>query len=455
MSVGLEDIVRCFQGVVPSVIATCSSDGVPNITYLSELHYIDRTHVALSCQFFNKTARNLRENPYALVEVYDPIVFDAYRLQLRFERSETEGPLFETMSGRIDAIAAQTGMAGIFRLRSADICEVLSVEPVATFLHPASAADVAAPIALSIPRNDPVGELRSLQIISDRINRAHDLEELLSTTLESMDTLFGFDHAIILVPDDSGDRLVTLASRGYPQDGVGAVVPFGVGVIGAAASQKKTLRMEVGAELRYRRAIRRRLRQPVASEIPICGLPDAESELAVPLLVGTELVGVLAVESRRPAALTQWHEAFIGIVANLIATAIERLANVVGDDAPIEASSARAFCMFQNDDCVFVDGEYLIRNVPAKILWKVLTEYKRDGRTEFTNRELRLDPSLGLPPIKDNLESRLILLRKRLEQKCPEVRIVSSGRGKFALVVSATIALSERSSGASSSAAPV
>jgi adenylate cyclase len=446
VSIPLDRIVQCFHGVVPNVIATCSAGGLPNITYVSELHYVDANHVALSCQFFNKTAKNLRENPYARVEVYDPLTFEAYRLKLRFERSETDGPLFDTMSGRIDAIAAQTGMAGVFRLRSADICEVLDVQAVPGFLRPPTPEDLAAPIALSVPRNDPVGELRSLQIISDRINRASDLEELLATTLETLGALFGFDHTIILIPDDTGDRLVTLASRGYAHDGVGAVVPFGVGVIGAAARQKRPLRMEVGTELRYRRAIRRTLRDAVTSEVPICGLPDAESELAVPLLVGCQLVGVLAVESRRPAALTQWHEAFISIVGNQIATAIERLSNVETEEPAEQRTTARSFCLYKNDDCIFVDGEYLIRNVPAKILWKVLSAYRREGRTDFSNRELRLDPSLGLPPIKDNLESRLILLRRRLNDKCPDVRIVSSGRGKFTLVVSSAITLTERSS---------
>ena len=113
---------------VPALMATCSADGTPNVTVISQVYYVDDSHVALSFQFFNKTIRNVRENPRAWVGVTDFFGQVDWTLDLEFERSETEGPIFDAMDMKIEAIASATGMAGIFKLRAADIYRVLSVE---------------------------------------------------------------------------------------------------------------------------------------------------------------------------------------------------------------------------------------------------------------------------------------------------------------------------------------
>ena len=128
MSVTLESLATCFQGLLPAQLFTCSRDGVPNAAYLSHVDYVDATHVALSFQFFNKSRRNIAENPQALVIVLDPDTGQGWLLRLRFVRSETEGPLFDRMALRIEAIASYCGLKGIFKLRAADVYEVLAIE---------------------------------------------------------------------------------------------------------------------------------------------------------------------------------------------------------------------------------------------------------------------------------------------------------------------------------------
>lgn len=448
----LSTLQRCFQGVIPSIVATADAHGLPNVTYVSQVHLVDDRHVALSQQFFNKTRRNLAENPHAAAEIYDPLTFQAYRLRLRFLRSEKEGPLFDTMKLRIQAIASHTGMEGVFRLIAADVFEVTRVEKVEGFRTEEARVDEA--VAATGMRT----ELRGLQLVSDRINRADDLETLLAATLDALDVYFGFSNTIVLLFDDPTQRLITIACRGYG-GGVGAEVALGEGLIGTVARERRVLRISgLDEGLRYGRAVRRSVMNgsgAVRPEVPLPGLADAQSALVLPLLIEERLVGVLAAESRDPFAFGEWDEAYLGIIANQIALGIDR---VIDDDAPGAEESAppprpappppvrarHTLTWYRDDDTVFLDDEYLVRNVPGRILWKLLGEYKRQGRTAFTNRELRMDKSLGLPDVKDNLESRLILLRHRLREKCPNVQLTPAGRGKFTLDVAAELELIER-----------
>jgi hypothetical protein len=123
-----EEIRPVLDNGVPALMVTCSADGMPNVTVISQVYYVDETHVALSFQFFNKTIRNVRENPRAWAAVTDYIGQADWTMELEFERSEVEGPIFDAMDMQIEAIASATGMSGIFKLRAADIYRVLSVE---------------------------------------------------------------------------------------------------------------------------------------------------------------------------------------------------------------------------------------------------------------------------------------------------------------------------------------
>jgi hypothetical protein len=420
--------------------------------------YVDPRHVALSFQFFNKSRRNIAENPRALVCVLDPDTGQGWRLRLLYVRSETEGPVFERMALRIEAIASYCGLKGIFKLLAADIYEVVSIEP--------SEEEVAAPGCEARARRatDPVFTMQALQDLSIRIHCADSLERLLDSILEALDTSFGFTHSMILLPAEEPGVLVTIATRGYAENGVGAEARIGEGIIGMVAEARKPIRISgLIREMLYAYAVKTRAQeQGLASpdrRIPLPGLPQPESQLGVPLLVRGELVGVLCIESETPYRFHEEDKATIELLGSYLAIAIQnmQLQESAGADAPAtpgahppapqDASAIpcrREVVYYERDECILVDGEYLIRSLPAKILWKLLTCYTSQRRVEFTNRELRLDKSLNLPEWKDNLESRLLLLRRRLEQKCPDIRIVPRGRGRFALELASELALATR-----------
>jgi hypothetical protein len=127
MAILPDEIKAAMQGVIPSHVVTCAADGTPNASAISQVYYVDGDHVALSHQFFNKTKRNLEENPQAAVWLIHPETFETWDLELAFDHSETSGPVFDTMSMQIEAIASMVGMKGIFKLRAADMFRVVSV----------------------------------------------------------------------------------------------------------------------------------------------------------------------------------------------------------------------------------------------------------------------------------------------------------------------------------------
>lgn len=132
MNVPLRSISGCFEGAIPAVIATCSASGEPNITHLSQVYLLDDEHVGVSNQFFTKTSANLEENPVASILLVDPSNCDSYKLLAHYERRETEGPLYDRARQSVEAIAAHTGMAGVFAVRAVDVFRVLSCAAVPT-----------------------------------------------------------------------------------------------------------------------------------------------------------------------------------------------------------------------------------------------------------------------------------------------------------------------------------
>ena len=171
-------------------------------------------------------------------------------------------------------------------------------------------------------------EVRIIQQISSEISSTLDLDRILAISLDAMETVLGFRHSMILVASGDERVLTVAASRGYNGARTGAEIPLGQGVLGVAARRRRIVRMgNVATQRDYLAGVRARTQaagqatlEPVV-EMP--GLADAQSQLAIPLIVKDRLVGVLGVESATANAFDELDEMLLSIVGNQVATGID------------------------------------------------------------------------------------------------------------------------------------
>lgn len=160
------------------------------------------------------------------------------------------------------------------------------------------------------------------------------------------------------------------------------------------------------------------------------------SQIMMAISVRGEVRGKLCAMSFTPYAFSGEDEAGLALIA----------AHVGATLALIEAQSARSvpvalavvprgsrIVYYRYDDSIFIDGRYAIKGVAGRLLYYMLEQHQQSGRTAFSNREIRLAMQTHLPDEKDNLETRLLLLRRRLDEKDFPVRLLRSGRGCLAL----------------------
>ena len=129
-----------------------------------------------------------------------------------------------------------------------------------------------------------------------------------------------------LEPD--GQTLRVVASRGYENQAIGGRVRVGIGAVGIVAQKRKILQLgNLGQQRAYASAQRRQMMKAgraaeIGDVVPVPGLPNAESQIAIPLLIRDELVGVFSIESPVRQAFDEHDRSLVTIVANQIASAI-------------------------------------------------------------------------------------------------------------------------------------
>jgi adenylate cyclase len=291
-----------------------------------------------------------------------------------------------------------------------------------------------------MPKRSPILDAA---VLVDAISRQNGASKIVDTVLDGLSKGFGYKNILLLVHDASRGVLITRGSRGYEWPGNGSEVPLGDGLVGLVASAGRLINVaDPGDVTQPAGGARSGEDGGGARGGAACpSLPDPMSRIGVPMIVQGKVTGVLFAESRERFAFSADDQAVMTIIACQAGASLalaESLENEVQDSEAhksFDQPAERAFRVSYHtlDDSIFIDNEYLIKGVAGRLLMFMLDAHQREGRDEFTNRELRLSATMRLPEVKDNLDTRLLLLRRRLEEKGAPIRLVRVGRGRMRL----------------------
>jgi HD-GYP domain-containing protein (c-di-GMP phosphodiesterase class II) len=139
------------------------------------------------------------------------------------------------------------------------------------------------------------------------INTILDLDDLLDEVINLIRNLFNLENCAILLRDKDSGVLYIRKAVGYPEEVVREFrAPLNRGVTGwVAATGIPEIIPDVKKDIRY-----------------IRGVSNGASEMAVPLKIRDEIIGVLDVESPNVSYFTQEHLEYLSIFATQVATAV-------------------------------------------------------------------------------------------------------------------------------------
>jgi sigma-B regulation protein RsbU (phosphoserine phosphatase) len=159
--------------------------------------------------------------------------------------------------------------------------------------------------------------IRTLSRISHEFSSILDVDELLSKIASSVRGLINYDAFNILLVDPEQKALRHRFSMRYDERVNLDNIPLGKGITGAAVTSREIVRVyDTGADPRY-----------------IASHPGIHSEIAVPLALQQNVIGVMDLESERIGYFTEEHARTLSLLAPSVAIAVEnaRLYQEIGE----------------------------------------------------------------------------------------------------------------------------
>jgi GAF domain-containing protein len=156
-------------------------------------------------------------------------------------------------------------------------------------------------------------QLKATLEVSHVASTILDPDELIKKVVNLITDRFGYYYTAIFIIDDSGQWAVlkeATGSAGQTLKSRGHRLPVGgKSMVGTAISTRKArIALDVGTE-------------PVRFENPL--LPDTRSEIALPLMVGDSIIGIMDVQSKQEAAFKEQDVETLQGMANSVSTTLE------------------------------------------------------------------------------------------------------------------------------------
>lgn len=160
---------------------------------------------------------------------------------------------------------------------------------------------------------DRTRRLETVMQVSQRLSGILDLSDLMREVVQRTKVTFDYYHVHIYLLDEAGETL--LMAEGYGQAGEemrrqGHSIPLAApkSLVARAAREGQVIVVD---DVR---------KDPDWLPNPL--LPDTRSEMAVPMMLGVQAVGVLDVQSDRVEGLDEQDEATLRVLANQVATVV-------------------------------------------------------------------------------------------------------------------------------------
>ncbi len=254
--------------------------------------------------------------------------------------------------------------------------------------------------------NKQVTELKASAQVGRAAASIYDQKQLMSEVAGLISTQFGFYHAGIFLIDEAGEYSILQAASsegGKRMLSRGHKLPVGkVGLVGFVADKgEPRIALDVGKDAAF-------FNNP--------DLPQTRSEIALPLKVGGEIIGVLDVQSTEPSAFADEDVEVLQLMADQVALAIQ--------NTRLLEESRRAVQELEN-----LYKEQVRQDWNKKLRYKTLAyQYNRLGVEPASAAQVVITPNpddfsqLQIPLMLRGEQLGMIVLRRDGRPACLDIR---------------------------------